>query len=159
MANNHMSPARRHVSTRLTIIALVAAFATAGAGHAFAQQASSCQADMENLAKKRVVNMEELNRLAKAGKGKLDPIAACPRLRSLAAAEAEFVAYMTKNKDWCSIPDALIENMTTGHAKTIKFAAQACNIAAQVKKQQQQQAQQAAAGAASEAVRLPAGPL
>ncbi len=159
MASSHMSLVRRRRSARVTIIALLAVFVTAGGSSVLAQQVSSCQTDMENLAKKRIAGMDELTRLAKAGKGKLDPIAACPKLRSLAAIEAEFVAYMTKNKDWCSIPDGLIENMTAAHGKSVKFATQACNIAVQVKKAQQQQAQAAAAGVAAEAARLPAGPL
>jgi hypothetical protein len=75
-------------------------------------------------------------------------------LRKLAGMESELIAYMTKNKDWCAIPDNAIENASTGHAKTAQTAAQACNIAAQMKKAQEQQANGGAGPA-----KLPAGPL
>jgi hypothetical protein len=68
--------------------------------------------------------------------------------------ENELLAYMTKNKDWCAIPDTALENATAGHTKTAQTATQACNIAAQIKKAQEQQAN---GGAAPQ--KLPAGPL
>lgn len=130
---------------------------------------SSCQADMERLSKNRLAAVGGLNALAKAGKGKLDPIAACPKLRSLAAIEGEFAAYLVKNKDWCGIPDAVTEAIETSRSKTVKVAAQACNIAVQVKKQQlmaEKQAQQQASSGSLGAFgpepttpRLPSGPL
>jgi hypothetical protein len=118
-----------------------------------AAQATSCQQDLEKFGSRRVAAMEDLSRLAKAGKGKLDPIAACPKLRNLAALEAQFVDYLVKNKDWCGIPDNIVQAMSGSHVKTSKFATQACTIAAQAKKAQQQQV------AAPQAQPLPTGPL
>ena len=125
---------------------------------------SSCENDIGELQKKRQVQMESIAKLQKKGDGKLDPVAACPILRSLATIEQSMYAYMEKNQNWCNIPDQVLENVKEGSGKTAGVAKQACNIAAQVKKQQQQQ-QAAGAGAGAGPFntpakpRLPAGPL
>ncbi|GAC1333802.1 MAG: hypothetical protein NVSMB26_15500 [Beijerinckiaceae bacterium] len=117
---------------------------------------ADCQEDLGKIMQRREAQIQELNASAKATKGKLDPVTSCPKLKKLAALEGELVSYMTKNKDWCSIPDEAIANATTGRGKTGQVAAQACNIAAQMKKAQEQQA----AGNMGPAVqKLPAGPL
>ena len=125
---------------------------------AVAQESGDCQADIGKLQQKREAQIASLNSLTKAGKGKLDPIAACPRLRSLAAIESQIVAYMQKNQNWCQIPDEVMENVKQGRDKTTGFAGQACKFAAMAKKAQQQAAQGAAGGAPA-APRLPTGPL
>jgi hypothetical protein len=126
-----------------------------GAGVAAAQ---SCNDDIGALQKKRNVHIEALNKMSKASKGKLDPIASCPRLRNLAAIEKEMLAYMEKNKNWCSIPDAIIEQVKGGAEKTTQVAGQACKIAAQARQMQQQAQQQMQAGAPPPPA-LPRGPL
>jgi hypothetical protein len=115
---------------------------------------ADCNEDMGKIMQRREALIQELNASAKATKGKLDPTTACPRLRKLATMENELLAYMNKNKDWCSIPDQAIENAASGHTKTAQTATQACNIAEQIKKAQEQQAN----GGASP-TKLPAGPL
>ena len=50
--------------------------------------------------------------------------------------------YMTKNKEWCNIPDNVVDGFKEARAKTQNFASQACAVAAKVK----QQRDQAAAG-------------
>ncbi len=57
------------------------------------------------------------------------------------------LAYMNKNKEWCTIPDQAIENATQGHARTAQTASQACGIAEKMKKAQEQQANGGAATA------------
>jgi hypothetical protein len=115
---------------------------------------ADCNEDMGKIMQRREALIQELNASAKVTKGKLDPTSACPRLRKLAGMENELIAYMNKNKEWCAVPDNAIENATAGHAKTAQTAAQACNIAEQIKKAQEQQAN---GGAAPQ--KLPAGPL
>ncbi len=122
-----------------------------GAGGALAQ---SCNEDIGALQQKRNVQIEALNKLTKATGGKLDPIAACPRLRQLASVEQEMLAYMEKNQNWCSIPGEIIEQVKGGVAKTSQIAAQACKIAAQARRMQEQQTQMAPLAPA-----LPRGPL
>ena len=132
------------------------------ASHAQAQTAASCQADFNKIMTKRQAEINALNTMSKKLKGKLDPIAACPRLRSLAAIEGDMVTYMTTNKNWCSITDEVIKNATDGRNKTAAVAKQACNVAAQVRKheQQGQQSQQNGnAFNAPEQMHMPAGPL
>ncbi len=124
---------------------------------------ADCNTDLGSLMAKRMTDIAALNKITKANGGKLDPITACPRLRSLAANEATVVAYMNKNKEWCSIPDDLVGKMTQSRARSAAFAVKACDFAVKIKKMQQQQAQ---AGAAQQqqqqqqqAIKLPAGPL
>ncbi len=146
----HASAAARFLQQ----LALVAALVLGFCGAAFAQ---SCNDDIGKLQQKRNVHIEALNALSKAAKGKLDPIASCPRLRSLAGVEREMLAYMEKNQSWCSIPDAVIEQVKGGGQKTAQIADQACKFAAQARKMQQQQQGQMQAGAPPPS--LPRGPL
>jgi hypothetical protein len=130
------------------------------AGPALAQ---SCENDIGEIQKKRQVQMEAIAKLQKKGDGKLDPIAACAPLRTLASLEQSMLAYMEKNQNWCSIPDNVLQNVKDGSGKTASLAKQACGLAAQVKKQQkQQQAAGAAGGGPNFNVappKLPTGPL
>ena len=87
--------------------------------------------------------------------GKLDPLLACPRLRTLSAVENEAVAYFAKNASWCNLPPDFTEKMSTSAKRTSSFAGQACSIAVKVKQMQTQQAQQQQEAAP----KLPAGPL
>jgi hypothetical protein len=116
---------------------------------------ADCNEDLAALAKKRQAQMDDLNRLAKASKGgQLDPIASCPKFRALVAAEQAFLAYVTKNKEWCGLPNDAVENIGASAKRSQTIAGQACKIAAQAKKQQES----GGLGAAP-AMRLPAGPL
>ena len=124
--------------------------------------ASTCQADFGRLAQKRMENIAALNNLAKENKGKLDPIAACPKFRNLVASEKELVAYVEKNKEWCNGPDQIVEQVKEGASRDEKVGDQACKIAAQVKKQQQMQAAGGGGGSGlggAPAPKLPSGPL
>ncbi len=129
-------------------------------GASWPAQAQSCNEDFQKLSGRRNGAMAALQNLVKAGKGKMDPIAACPLARKLVAVENEMGAYMAKNKEWCSIPDQMVEQFKQGHAKNQSFAAQACAFAAKAKKAQEQAREQAATGGGMMAPpKLPAGPL
>lgn len=140
----------------------VGAFSLAAASEAAAQ--SSCEADFQKLATTRNARIAAVNALQKKGKGKLDPIAACPRLNALVAAEQTMIAYLEKNQKWCSIPDEVIGQARTGSARTRQIAGQACGIAAKVRVMQAQAARQARQRAAEggggpQRPSLPTGPL
>jgi hypothetical protein len=135
--------------------ALAAALCTTLA--ASAAQAGDCNADVAGLTQKRQVFIDKLNVLAKATKGKLDPIASCPTLRGLVVAEGNLLKYLQANKNWCNVPDDAINNLQAADTKSQAFATQACNLAEQVKKQQQQAASSPTLGV--EAQKLPSGPL
>ena len=115
---------------------------------------SSCETQMAGFQDRRQAQIEALNKIVAAGKGKVDPVTSCPRLRSLVSVESEMRAWMIKQKSWCNIPDDVIEGMQTGTAKTAQIAERACEAAAQMKRQQQ-----APAMGAAPAVKLPSGPL
>lgn len=120
---------------------------------------ADCNEDLGNLMKKRMADIAALNQITKTHGGKLEPITACPRLKSLAAAEGQVVAYMTKNKDWCSIPDDLVSKMTESRARTASVAVKACDFVVKMKKMQEQQAQAVQQQQQQQALKLPSGPL
>jgi len=134
------------------------AFALFAGGGALAQQ--SCQEDFQKLSVKRMGAIQALNDLGKAGKGKMDPTAACAVSKKLVGVEGEMAGYMTKNKEWCNIPDQVLEGFKAAATKTKGFSAQACTAAAKMKEMMDQQREQAANGGGLGAPpKLPAGPL
>jgi len=112
--------------------------------------------DMQKLAQDRNVQLQVVNDFAQAAHGKpLDPAAFCAKSAGLIRAESALIAYMEKNKDWCSFPDDAINQLKEHHIKNAGFNAKACTVAAQIKKMKEQ----AAAGGGPQAQPLPAGPL
>ena len=148
-----MMPHRRIGSLRKAAFAVTALIPFVGCGAAYA---TDCNQDIGALTKKRQGVIDELNKLAQGGKKQLDPIASCPKLRALVAVEHELLAYLTKNKDWCAVPDEAFQSISASTGKSGKVANQACTVAAKMKKAQEQQASGALNGPQP---KLPAGPL
>jgi hypothetical protein len=145
-------------ANQLTFAAFrVAIFLSAGMFLAGTSAAMDCNGDVGVLMKKRGDVMEQLNAVAKANKGKLDPVAGCVKLKALVGVDREILAYFTKNKEWCAIPDEASQSITADVEKTTTVANQACTIAAQMKKAQEQQA--AGGGLGEKPQKLPNGPL
>ena len=144
------------LSARKAAVLGALAFCLAGGGVA---RAADCNEDIANLTKKRQGIIDALNHLAKGTKNQLDPAASCPKLQALVASERALLAYLTKNKDWCSFPDEAINNLKAGHVKNAGFNAKACQVASQIKKMKERAAQGEGAGAGPQAQPLPAGPL
>jgi len=117
---------------------------------------SSCETDMSRLKAKYEGVVASLNQ-KKRKDGKLDAAVACSKLRVMASIDAEWLAYLTKNKDWCNVPDEALAITEERKKKDAAITNQACTAAAQMKKAQEQQA--AGAAQAQPQVRLPAGPL
>ena len=133
-------------------LALALALAATFAGPAWAD----CGQDMQKLAAARNAELEKVNVFAKAAHGKpLDPEAFCLKSKGLLQAESAIIAYMEKNKDWCSFPDDAIATLKEHHVKNAQFNAKACSVAVQMKKMKEQAAQ----GAGPQAQPLPSGPL
>ena len=148
-----MMPHRRLGSLRNAAFAVTALIPFVGCGTAYA---TDCNQDIGALTKKRQGILDQLNKLAQGGKKQLDPVASCPKLRALVAVERELLAYLTKNKDWCAVPDEAFQNISASTSKSGKVANQACTVAAKMKKAQEQQA----SGALNvPQPKLPAGPL
>lgn len=123
-------------------------------------QGASCKEDFERLAGRRQALIGSLSAKTRGGKSKLDPIAACPKLRSLAAVEGELLKYVTENKDWCGIPDEIVTNVKQGRAKTAGIAQKACAFAEQMRKARAAAARGETTGNPQQRqVRLPTGPL
>ena len=119
---------------------------------------ADCGSDMQKLAQERNIQLEIVNNFAKAFHGKpLDPEAFCAKSGGLIRAENALIAYMEKNKDWCSFPDEAISQLKEHHAKNTQFTNKACTVAAQMKKMKAQAAQ--GGGSGPQAQPLPAGPL
>jgi len=117
---------------------------------------AGCQADIGKLQSRRMAVLQALNAIAKKNKGKLDPIAACPKFRSLVSIETQFQNYLTENKDWCGIPGQVVDTVKQSTARDRATSIKACQLAARFKKAQALAAQ---GGGAPQAPRLPAGPL
>ncbi|MGH6794497.1 MAG: hypothetical protein ACREDM_09820 [Methylocella sp.] len=148
-----MMPHRRIGFLRKAALAVTALIPLVSCGAAYA---TDCNQDIGALTKKRQGIIDQLNKLAQGGKKQLDPVASCPKLRALVAVEHELLAYLTKNKDWCGVPDEAFQNISASTGKSRKVANQACTVAAQMKKAQEQQA----SGALNvPQQKLPAGPL
>jgi hypothetical protein len=145
---------------RKAIAGVVGVAAVAMSAPAFAD----CQEDIGKYNQRRLAQVSTLNASAKKLKGKLDPVTACPQLRNLAAIERQMADYMTKNKEWCAIPDDAINTIRQSATKTGAIAGQACGAIAkmkqmqmQMRKQQEQQAQQGFGYQGPQ--KLPTGPL
>lgn len=137
---------------------ILLAFGVAAAVLCVAPALADCGPDMQKLAAARNNEMTKVNNFAKASKGKpLDPAAFCAISQGLLKAENALIAYMVKNKDWCSFPDEAINNLKEGHAKSAGFNAKACSVAAKIKKMKEQAAE--GGGGGPQAQPLPAGPL
>ena len=148
-----MMPHRRIGSLRKAAFAVTALIPFVGCGAAYA---TDCNQDIGALTKKRQDVLDQLNKLAQGGKKQLDPVASCPKLRALVAVEHELLAYLTKNKDWCAVPDEAFQSISASTGKSGKVANQACTVAAKMKKAQEQQASGALNAPQP---KLPAGPL
>ena len=123
-------------------------------GSAFAD----CGSDMQKLAEARNAQLQVVNDFAKSFHGKpMDPEQFCAKSVGLVRAESALIAYMEKNKDWCSFPDQAIGQLKEHHAKNAGFNAKACSVAAQMKKMKEQAAQ--GGGGGPQAQPLPTGPL
>lgn len=122
-----------------------------------AAQAGDCNVDIGGLSQKRQVFIDKLNVIAKASKGKLDPVASCPVLKGLVTAEASLMKYLEANKNWCNVPDETLANLKAADVKSQGFAAQACKVAAQAVEQRKQATANPTLGV--DAQKLPTGPL
>ncbi len=126
-------------------------------GAAGAAKAGDCNVDIGGLSQKRQAFIDKLNVLAKASKGKLDPVASCPVLKGLVSSEGALIKYLDANKNWCNVPDETVANLKAADAKSQTFAAQACKIATMAAEQRKQATANPTIGA--EAQKLPTGPL
>jgi hypothetical protein len=148
-----------NLSARILLRSVVGLTLLACVVNGGAAQAQSCSEDFQKLTERRMAQIQALNALGKAGKGKMDPTAACAVSKKLVGVEGEMAGYMTKNKEWCNIPDQVLDGFKQAAAKTKAFSGQACTAAVKMKQMMDQQREQAANGGMGAPPKLPAGPL
>ena len=121
---------------------------------------ADCNSDLGVLREKATPIQAALDKNKKAHGGKIDPVGACSQLKALAAVQREVVTYLTKNKDWCSVPDEALQGNIKSQAQVAGFAVKACEMVVKMKQMQAQQATMAAQQASQvPTLKLPAGPL
>lgn len=149
---------------RSVLACSLAAGAIAASAPASAQ-ASSCQ-DAQVFMKARQSIVEELNKLGGKDK-KMDPRKACASFGKLAKNGETGLKWFEANKDWCQVPDQVVQNFTQEHDKVKELRGQACKVAAQVNEmekkarqaQQQQQRSNPFAGGLTGEYKIPQGAL
>ena len=103
------------VGKRLGGLGAALFFAVGLTGSAYAD----CGSDMQKLAQARNTQLEIVNNFAKSFHGKpMDPEQFCAKSGGLIRAESALIAYMEKNKDWCSFPDEAINGSRSITART-----------------------------------------
>lgn len=130
---------------------LLAAFAVAGifmSAPALAQS-SACQEGQKILQERQGI-VQQINKLTDGGKKKqMDPRSACTVFSKLVTNGDAGQKWMTDNKDWCQIPDQVVEGFSKDHKRSQEIKGQACQAAAkmaEMEKRAKQQAQQAQQG-------------
>jgi hypothetical protein len=127
-------------------------------------QASNCQADFQKVMAPREALMQRINgfRTKRPTAGQ-----ACSTLGQLVTADSRVLQWMTENKDWCQIPDSLVEQLQGASGQVSRSRGQACaaakNQASQIARARaaQARAQQGGGGPppVGSSVRLPQGAL
>lgn len=112
-------------------------------------QTSGCEQGQKIIAERRSLG-EQFQKLTNGGKNKqLDPRAACSFFTKFSANGESGLKWMTENKDWCQVPDQVVENFSTEHKRIQTIKGQACGAAAkmaEMEKRAKQQAEQAQKG-------------
>lgn len=142
------------MKSSLAVLALSGALFALQAAPALSMP-ESCQNDLNKHAQ---VRLDAINRINGFKNKRPSATQACSAFGNLVAAEAKMIKWMEENKDWCQIPDPLIDDLKKASAQGTKVRGQACSAA---KKEAQMRAQGGAGGggAPRPAVRLPQGAL
>jgi hypothetical protein len=116
----------------------------------------SCQQDLNKYGQSR---LDAINRINAFKNKRPSATQACSAFGNLASAEQRMIKWMEGNKEWCQIPDALVDDLKKSLAQSSKVRGQACSAA---KKEAQMRAQGGVPGGAApprSSVRLPQGAL
>ncbi len=134
-----MAHIRSHLMAALAVAGI---FATAPA---FAQS-SACQ-EGQKILQERQNLIQQINKLSNGKKKQVDPRAACTVFSKLVVNGNAGQKWMTDNKDWCQIPDQVVQGFSEEHKRIQEVKGQACQAAAKMAemekraKQAQQQGQ------------------
>ncbi|MCG7392267.1 hypothetical protein MHY87_05050 [Microvirga sp. ACRRW] len=129
---------------RLTLMATLAAVGFLASVPASAQS-SACQEGQKILMERQSI-VKQISVLTGDGKKKqIDPRAACTVFGKLVTNGDAGLKWMSVNKDWCQVPDQMIEGFEQDHKRAQTFKGQACGAVAKMaeaEKRAKQQAQQ-----------------
>ena len=132
-----MTHIRSHLMAALAVAGI---FATAPAY----AQSSACQ-EGQKILQERQSLVQQINKLTEGGKKKqIDPRAACTIFSKLVVNGTAGQKWMTDNKDWCQIPDQVLQNFSQAHKQLQTVKGQACQAAAKMN-EMEKKAKQAAA--------------
>jgi hypothetical protein len=140
--------------------------ATVLTGTAASAQSSSCQADFQKFMGPRQALIERINGFRTK---RPTPAQACSTLGQLVSADQRLNAWLSENKDWCQIPEQVVEQAQGSSGQAVRARAQACTAAksqaSQIARARAAQQQQEAGGGGNapapvgSGVRLPQGAL
>jgi hypothetical protein len=114
------------VRVRSFAAAAMAVMASTVAIHSARAQAESCRANFQKVMGSRQALTDRINGYRNK---RPTPGQACSTLGQLVAADGKVLAWMTENKDWCQIPDSLIEQLQTSSGQASRSRDQACAAA------------------------------
>jgi hypothetical protein len=144
---------------RTLTIMIAAGLVALGAGEARA----NCEQDFQKVMQPRQNLIQRINGFQQR---RPTPQAACSTLSQLVAADVKLSKWVDENKDWCQIPDGVVEQLKTGAGQAQRARGQACGAARQqasniARARAQQRAAQSGGGQApvGSGVRLPSGAL
>ena len=87
----------------------------------------TCGEDIKQLAEKRQVELDRMNNLVHAAKGKpVAPAVFCSQSAAINSAENALITYMEKNKDSCSVPDDMLRSLKANREKVLAFWKKNC---------------------------------
>jgi len=126
---------------RPTLMAALAAVGIFASAPAFAQ--SSACVDGQKILLERQNLVKQVSALTGGGKKKqIDPRAACTVFGKLVTNGDAGLKWMTTNKDWCQVPDQVLENFQKDHQRAQSFKTQACGAAAKMAEMEKRAKQQ-----------------
>ncbi|SCY88044.1 hypothetical protein [Microvirga guangxiensis] len=129
---------------RLTLMATLAAVGIFASAPASAQS-SACQEGQKILVERQSI-VKQVSELMGGGKKKqVDPRAACTVFGKLVTNGDAGLKWMSTNKDWCQVPDQVVQGFEQDHKRAQTFRSQACGAAAKMaaaEKRAKQQAEQ-----------------
>ena len=129
-------------SLRSFALSLLAVGALAGTAAPAAAQV--CQEGSKFIQERQAI-VQQLNKAGGKDR-KLDPRMACGTFGKLLANGEQSLKWLETNKDWCQIPDQVVENLQQEHNKVKEIRGQACQAAAKLTQMEKQARQQQQGG-------------
>lgn len=133
----HVSSFRSPRLSSWLIAAALMAVSPLAAPQAFAQQPNECV----DLGNKLNAYGQWMQRAQNFQKKKPTPDEACNVFTNLQKSGSTIIPALEQNGAWCHVPDQALSNIKAQQEQITKVRAEACKVAAQMKKQQQQGAQ------------------